>query len=315
MFTASHNPAQYNGIKMCRAGARRSGRRPAWRRSASWSADADRRPPSEPRARHRARRPAAPTTPRSCTGWSTCRAIRPLRVVVDAGNGMAGHTAPVVLDIPGLTVIPLYFELDGTFPNHEANPIEPDEPARPAGRGPRRRAPTSAWPSTAMPTGASSSTSAGELVSPSALTGLIAARELAKQPGIADHPQPDHVRGGRPRSSARTAARRSARAWATRSSRRSWPRPARCSAASTPGTSTSRTSGAPTPACWPPCTRSPPSAARPRARRCRSCWPPTRYVDSGEINSVVTDAAAATERVRAAFARRAGRHASTTSTG
>src|SRR5690606_6505543 len=52
---------------------------------------------------------------------------RPLKVVVDAGNGMAGLTAPVVLDrIEGVEVVPMYFELDGTFPNHEANPIEPE---------------------------------------------------------------------------------------------------------------------------------------------------------------------------------------------
>src|SRR5690606_35977009 len=53
---------------------------------------------------------------------------RPLKVVVDAGNGMAGHTVPAVLqraDLP-LEIIPLYFELDGTFPNHEANPLEPE---------------------------------------------------------------------------------------------------------------------------------------------------------------------------------------------
>jgi len=57
--------------------------------------------------------------------------IRPLRVVVDAANGMAGHTVPAVLQesaglkaLP-LEVIPLYFELDGSFPNHEANPLEP----------------------------------------------------------------------------------------------------------------------------------------------------------------------------------------------
>ena len=53
-------------------------------------------------------------------------ALRPLRVAVDAGNGMAGHTAPAVLGaIDSLTLLPLYFELDGTFPNHEANPLDP----------------------------------------------------------------------------------------------------------------------------------------------------------------------------------------------
>ena len=51
---------------------------------------------------------------------------RRLRVVVDAGNGMAGHTAPAVLMPLDLELHPLFFELDGTFPNHEANPIDPE---------------------------------------------------------------------------------------------------------------------------------------------------------------------------------------------
>jgi phosphomannomutase len=50
--------------------------------------------------------------------------IRPLKIVVDAGNGMAGHTAPAIFSRLNCEMIPLYFELDGTFPNHEANPIE-----------------------------------------------------------------------------------------------------------------------------------------------------------------------------------------------
>ena len=93
-------------------------------------------------------------------------AIRPLKVAVDAGNGMGGHTVPKVFEGLPITLVPLYFELDGTFPNHEANPIEPGEPARPAARGDRAPGPTSAWPSTGTPTAASSWTSAGEIVSP-----------------------------------------------------------------------------------------------------------------------------------------------------
>src|ERR1700728_5255724 len=52
-------------------------------------------------------------------------AIRPLTVAVDAGNGMAGHTVPKVFEGLPISLVPLYFELDGTFPNHEANPIDP----------------------------------------------------------------------------------------------------------------------------------------------------------------------------------------------
>lgn len=51
---------------------------------------------------------------------------RKLKVVIDAGNGMAGYTAPAVMAKLNVEVIPMYFELDGNFPNHEANPIEPD---------------------------------------------------------------------------------------------------------------------------------------------------------------------------------------------
>src|SRR5260370_33157781 len=52
--------------------------------------------------------------------------IRPLTVAVDAGNGMAGHTVPKAFEGLPITWIPLYFSRDGTFPNHEANPIEPE---------------------------------------------------------------------------------------------------------------------------------------------------------------------------------------------
>jgi phosphomannomutase len=108
--------------------------------------------------------------------------IRALRVVVDAGNGMAGHTAPSVLDIPGLSVVPLYFELDGTFPNHEANPIDAEN----------LRDLQAAVLAESADLGLAFDGDAdrcflvderGEVVSPSALTGLIATRELARHPG------------------------------------------------------------------------------------------------------------------------------------
>ncbi len=85
---------------------------------------------------------------------------RRLKVVVDAGNGMAGLTAPAVLGRLDVDVVELYFELDGSFPNHEANPIEPANLADLQAGGPRDTAPTSGWPSTATPTAASWSTSA-----------------------------------------------------------------------------------------------------------------------------------------------------------
>ncbi len=125
MFTASHNPAAYNGIKLCRAAAKPVGE--------------DTGLADDPRRGHRRGAPAS-TARRARSAIAMCSAttetflrslvdvteLRPLRVAVDAGNGMAGHTAPAVLGpIPAVTLLPLYFELDGSFPNHEANPLEP----------------------------------------------------------------------------------------------------------------------------------------------------------------------------------------------
>ncbi|SOJ53785.1 Phosphomannomutase/phosphoglucomutase [Mycobacterium simulans] len=124
MFTASHNPAAYNGIKLCRAGAKPVG--------ADTGLTAIRDDLIA----------GVPTTD-GLRGTITDRdvlvdygvflrslvntsGLRPLRVAVDAGNGMAGHTAPAVLGaIESITLLPLYFELDGSFPNHEANPLDP----------------------------------------------------------------------------------------------------------------------------------------------------------------------------------------------
>jgi phosphomannomutase len=124
MFTASHNPAAYNGIKLCRAAALPVG------------ADTGLKVITEDLI-------AGVPTYDGQPGTSTDRdvladygeflrslveisGLRPLRVAVDAGNGMAGHTTPAVLGaIDSITLLPLYFELDGSFPNHEANPLDP----------------------------------------------------------------------------------------------------------------------------------------------------------------------------------------------
>ena len=110
---------------------------------------------------------------------------RRLKVVVDAGNGMAGYTAPAVFDALGseqAEVVPMYFELDGTFPNHEANPIEPenlrDLQARVVAEG--------ADIGLAFDGDADRCfvvDEQGRAVSPSTLTALIAARELRRVPG------------------------------------------------------------------------------------------------------------------------------------
>jgi phosphomannomutase len=124
MFTASHNPAAYNGIKLCRAGAKPVG------------AETGLTAISDDLIAGVAAHDGPPGTIadqdvlaeygtflRSLVDTS---GLRPLRVAVDAGNGMAGHTTPAVLGaIDSITLLPLYFELDGSFPNHEANPLDP----------------------------------------------------------------------------------------------------------------------------------------------------------------------------------------------
>ncbi|MEU7297421.1 phosphomannomutase/phosphoglucomutase [Streptomyces exfoliatus] len=184
MFTASHNPAQYNGIKMCRAGAAPVGQDTGLAEirelAEQWSETGA---------------PEAAATPGTITEQDTLAdyaaylkalvdltAIRPLKVVVDAGNGMGGHTVPTVFEGLPLDVVPMYFELDGTFPNHEANPLDPknivDLQARVLAEG--------AHLGLAFDGDADRCfvvDERGEPVSPSAITALVAARELAKHPG------------------------------------------------------------------------------------------------------------------------------------
>src|ERR1035437_5458425 len=108
--------------------------------------------------------------------------IRPLKVVVDAGNGMAGLTVPKVFDGLPLTLVPLYFELDGTFPNHEANPIDP------ANLRDLQRAVLDQHADLGLAFDGDADRcfvvdERGEIVSPSVTTALIATRELAHEPG------------------------------------------------------------------------------------------------------------------------------------
>jgi phosphomannomutase len=124
MFTASHNPAAYNGIKLCRAGAKPVGQ------DTGLGAIRDDLIAGVPNYDG----PPGTVSERDVlVDYGTylqslvdLSGSRPLRVAVDAGNGMAGHTAPAVLGvIDSITLLPLYFELDGSFPHHEANPLDP----------------------------------------------------------------------------------------------------------------------------------------------------------------------------------------------
>jgi len=186
MFTASHNPAQYNGIKLCRPGAAPVGQDSGLREIRRMIDDGI---PSFEGPLGEVREVDVLADYASfLRELVDVSSIRPLRVVVDAGNGMGGFTVPAVLgEAAGLPALPLdvdamYFELDGTFPNHEANPIDPEN----------LRDLQARVRATGADLGLAFDGDAdrcfvvderGEIVSPSTLTALIAARELAKHPG------------------------------------------------------------------------------------------------------------------------------------
>ncbi|MEU3184250.1 phosphomannomutase/phosphoglucomutase [Streptomyces sp. NPDC006923] len=184
MFTASHNPARYNGIKMCRAGAAPVGQDTGLAEIRAlvegWLAEGA--PASVVRPGHLTERDTLADYAAYLRSLVDISHIRRLKVVVDAGNGMGGHTVPTVLGGLPLDVVPMYFELDGTFPNHEANPLDPknivDLQARVLAEG--------ADLGLAFDGDADRCfvvDERGEGVSPSAITALVAARELAKHPG------------------------------------------------------------------------------------------------------------------------------------
>ncbi len=180
MFTASHNPARYNGIKMCRAGAKPVGQDsglgtitdevvegvPAFEGSAGTVSEKD----------------VLRAYGEYLRDLVDLSGIRPLKVVVDAGNGMGGHTVPAVLGGLPLEIVPLYFELDGTFPNHEANPLDPanivdlQALVRESGADIGLAFDGDADRCFVVD-------ERGEPVPPSAVTAIVAERELAKEPG------------------------------------------------------------------------------------------------------------------------------------
>ncbi|MFI0812972.1 phosphomannomutase/phosphoglucomutase [Streptomyces echinatus] len=184
MFTASHNPAQYNGIKLCRAGAAPVGQDTGLAQirelAERWLAEGAPEPAARPgtlSSRETLRDYAAYL--RSLVDLAS---IRPLKVVVDAGNGMGGHTVPSVFAGLPLTLVPMYFELDGTFPNHEANPLDPANLVDLQKRVPAEGADLGiAFDGDADRCFVVDEH--GDPVSPSAITALVAARELARNGG------------------------------------------------------------------------------------------------------------------------------------
>jgi phosphomannomutase len=126
MITASHNPAEYNGFKFCREEAIAISLETGLAEVRDAAAAGNFRTPA--RTGRVAQRDVLDDFARHClTFIDDVAAIKPLRIAIDAGNGMAGATVPRVFKhLPQITVTPLYFELDGTFPNHPASPIEPE---------------------------------------------------------------------------------------------------------------------------------------------------------------------------------------------
>lgn len=181
MFTASHNPAAYNGIKLCRAGAKPVGKDTGL--TAISEAVIAGVPVHDGPPGSMSDRDVLADYGEFLRSLVSLAEMRPLKVAVDAGNGMAGHTTPAVLgSIPAITVAPLFFELDGNFPNHEANPLDP-----------ANLVDLQAY---VLKTGADIGLAfdgdadrcfvvdeKGQPVSPSAVTALVAARELEREIG------------------------------------------------------------------------------------------------------------------------------------
>jgi phosphomannomutase len=179
MFTASHNPSEYNGIKFCLAGAKPI-------TPAALAEIADRASASESLAAvERGRRSEQDLLPAYADYLHSLvdlSGIRHLRVVADAGNGMAGYTLPAVLGGDDLELIGLFLDLDGTFPNHPPNPLEPEN-LLDAQAAVRDNAADLALVFDGDADRCFIIDERGEVVSPSAITAMIASQELAREPG------------------------------------------------------------------------------------------------------------------------------------
>ncbi|MFZ1361394.1 MAG: phosphomannomutase/phosphoglucomutase [Candidatus Nanopelagicales bacterium] len=180
MFTASHNPAEYNGIKLCKVGASPVGQESGLAEITELILNGI--PSYEGEPGKVSERDSIEGYAEYLRSMVNIEGIRPLKVVADAGNGMAGLTAPVVLGPLPLDVTEMYYELDGTFPNHEANPIEPENLKDLQAEVLRQGADIGlAFDGDADRCFVVDQN--GEPVNPSTLTALIAVAELAKDPG------------------------------------------------------------------------------------------------------------------------------------
>jgi phosphomannomutase len=182
MFTASHNPAKYNGIKLCRAGAAPVGQDSGLAEIRDTVEQGV--PAAEGPKGTVTRRDVLTDYANYLRGLVDLSDVRPLKVVVDAGNGMGGHTVPTVFGSGDgrITIVPMYFDLDGSFPNHEANPLDPknlvDLQAKVREVGADAGLAFDGDADRCFVVDEN-----GDPVSPSAITALVATRELAKDPG------------------------------------------------------------------------------------------------------------------------------------
>jgi phosphomannomutase len=182
MFTASHNPAKYNGMKLCKSGARPIGQETGLvkiRELIEQGVPISNRPVGSMRSQDLLNEYVD-----YLLSLFPDKAFqkRKLKVVIDAGNGMAGFTAPAVMERLNIELIPMYFELDGNFPNHEANPIEAKNLKDLQKRVKKEKADIGL----AFDGDADRCfliNEKGELVNPSALTSLIAVHQLKIKPG------------------------------------------------------------------------------------------------------------------------------------
>jgi phosphomannomutase len=180
MFTASHNPAEYNGIKMCFSGARPIGKESGLLIIEKYVEEGS---PIELRSVGVERsQPMLDEYVKHLLSLVDVGSMRPLKVVIDAGNGMAGYTAPAVFKGLNAEVIEMYFELDGTFPNHEANPIDPKN-LQDLSKAVKKHKADIGLAFDGDADRCFLVDENGDLVNPSSLTALIADRALASDPG------------------------------------------------------------------------------------------------------------------------------------
>ena len=180
MFTASHNPAEYNGIKLCLSGARPIGSESGLIAIENFVRSGS--PLSFGNVGKESQRNLLADYVKHLHTLVDVSGIRKLRIVIDAGNGMAGYTAPAIFEGLNVEIIPMYFELDGSFPNHEANPIDAKN-LKDLQKAVKKHKADIGLAFDGDADRCFLVDENGDIVNPSDLTALIAQRELKEHPG------------------------------------------------------------------------------------------------------------------------------------